>query len=88
MQTSRTVYGASIPEPIDYQIIRWASDPFSLGAYSYNPGGPVPRMRQDLAAPFEKPAFFTGEASNQDYFGTTHGAYLSGWRAAQEILKL
>lgn len=88
MQTLRTIYGVSIPEPIDYQITRWASDPFSLGSYSYNPVGVVPKMRQELAAPLEKSVFFAGEASNEDYFGTAHGAYLSGLRAAQEILKI
>ncbi|MEC4854125.1 MAG: NAD(P)/FAD-dependent oxidoreductase, partial [Jaaginema sp. PMC 1079.18] len=88
MQTLRTIYGVSIPEPIDYQITRWATDPFSLGSYSYNRVGAVPKMRQELAAPLEKSVFFAGEASNRDYFGTAHGAYLSGLRAAQEILNL
>ena len=88
MQTLRTIYGVSIPEPIDYQITRWATDPFSLGSYSYNRVGAVPKMRQELAAPLEKSVFFAGEASHQDYFGTAHGAYLSGLRAAQEILNL
>jgi monoamine oxidase len=88
MQTLRKIYGVSIPEPIDYQITRWASDPFSLGSYSYNPVGAVPKIRQELAAPLEKSLFFAGEASNNDYFGTAHGAYLSGLRAAQEILEI
>ncbi len=88
MQTLRTIYGVSIPEPIDHQITRWASDPFSLGSYSYNPVGAVPKMRQELAAPLGKSVFFAGEASNEDYFGTAHGAYLSGLRAAQEILEI
>jgi monoamine oxidase len=87
MQPLRTIYGTSIPEPIDYQITRWATDPFSLGSYSYNPVGAVPKMRQELAAPVGKSLFFAGEASNKDYFGTAHGAYLSGLRAAKEILK-
>jgi monoamine oxidase len=88
MQTLRTIYGVSIPEPIDYQITRWATDPFSLGSYSYNPVGAVPRMRRELAAPLGKSVCFAGEASNEDYFGTAHGAYLSGLRAAKEILKI
>ncbi|MBD2329129.1 FAD-dependent oxidoreductase [Alkalinema sp. FACHB-956] len=87
MQTLRTLYGASIPAPMDYQITRWATDPFALGSYSYNPVGAVPRMRQTLAAPLGKSVFFAGEASHSDYFGTAHGAYLSGLRAAREILK-
>lgn len=88
MQTLKTIYGGSIPQPIDYQITRWARDPFALGSYSYNPVGAVPEMRQEIATSLENCLFFAGEASNKDYFGTAHGAYLSGLRAAQEILKL
>ncbi|MFM7888047.1 MAG: flavin monoamine oxidase family protein [Pseudanabaena sp.] len=88
MQTLRKIYGDNIPEPIDYQMTRWATDPFSLGSYSYNPVNAVPKMRQELAAPLGMAVFFAGEASNEEYFGTTHGAYLSGLRAAKEILGL
>jgi len=86
MQTLRKIYGVDIPEPIDYQITRWATDPFSLGSYSYNSIGAVPEMRQELAAPLGNALFFAGEATDKDYFGTTHGAYLSGIRAAKEVL--
>lgn len=85
MQTLRKIYGVGIPEPRDYQITRWATDPFSLGSYSYTPVNAVPRMRQELAAPLGNAVFFAGEASHEDYFGTAHGAYLSGLRAANEI---
>lgn len=88
MKTLRTIYGATIPEPVDYQITRWATDPFSLGSYSYNPVGARPNMRKVLAAPLKKMVFFAGEASDHDYFGTAHGAYLSGLRAAKEILAI
>lgn len=86
MQALRRIYGEAIPEPMDYQITRWATDPFALGSYSYNPVGATPAMRKNLAAPVKKLLFFAGEASNQDYFGTAHGAYLSGLWAAQELL--
>lgn len=88
MKTLRTLYGANIPEPIDYQITRWASDPFALGSYSYNPVGATPTMRKALAAPLGKSVFFAGEASEPNYFGTAHGAYLSGLRAAKDILAI
>lgn len=86
MQTLKTIFSARIPEPIDYQITRWATDPFALGSYSYNAVGSTPNMRKVLAAPLSKKLFFAGEASHKDYFGTAHGAYLSGLRAAKEIL--
>lgn len=88
MRTLRTIYGKDIPEPIDYQIMRWTTDPFSLGSYSYNRVGCTPETLRVLAAPLNKTVFFAGEASDANHFGTAHGAYLSGRRAATEILSL
>ncbi len=85
MQTLRTLYGTAIPDPVDYQITRWASDPFALGSYSYNAVGSTPSMRKELAKPLANTVFFAGEASEANYFSTAHGAYLSGLRAAQEM---
>lgn len=85
METLKVIFGTDIPEPLDYQITRWATDPFSLGSYSYNALGSSPNMRTMLAAPLAKKVFFAGEATELDYFGTAHGAYLSGLRVAKEI---
>ena len=87
MKTLRNIYGQAIPDPIDYQITRWASDPFSLGSYSYNKLGSNPNMRHELQKNLDNLVFFAGEATNPDYFGTVHGAYLSGLRVAGEVLK-
>ncbi|GAB4340324.1 MAG: FAD-dependent oxidoreductase [Cyanophyceae cyanobacterium] len=87
LDTLRILYGARIPEPTAYQITRWAGDPFSLGSYSYNAVGSTPQMRRDLAAPLGNTLFFAGEATTADHFGTAHGAYLSGLRAAKEIIE-
>lgn len=84
MTTLRTIFGTGIPRPVDHLITRWAADPFALGAYSYNALGALPRMRDDLAAPLAGRLFFAGEATEPEYFGTAHGAYLSGLRAANE----
>ena len=88
MVTLRKIYGAGIPNPVDYQITRWASDPFSMGSYSFNALGSVPLMRKELARAASNRLFFAGEATDSDYFGTVHGAYLSGVRAANEILAI
>jgi monoamine oxidase len=82
----RTIFGADILQPIDYQITRWAIDPFARGSYSYNALGSTPQMRNTLARPLNARLFFAGEASHQDYFGTAHGAYLSGLRVAKDVL--
>ena len=86
MKTLRTIFGAAIPDPVDYQLTRWASDPYALGSYSFNALGSTPNMRKVLAAPLQGKLFFAGEATETGYFGTAHGAYLSGLRAATDVL--
>ncbi|MEZ4641590.1 MAG: NAD(P)/FAD-dependent oxidoreductase [Chloroflexota bacterium] len=86
MQTLRHLFGSHIPEPLDYQITRWAADPYSYGSYSFNALGATPSMRDDLAQSVAQRLFFAGEATERSYFGTVHGAYLSGLRAAQEVM--
>ncbi|MGB1111217.1 MAG: flavin monoamine oxidase family protein, partial [Gammaproteobacteria bacterium] len=86
MRTLRQMFGHGIPEPEAFQITRWAGDPFSLGSYSYNRLGSHPNMRDDLAEPLAGRLFFAGEATSRAYFGTAHGAYLSGQRAGRELL--
>lgn len=85
MRTLRTVYGSGIPAPIDVQITRWASDPYALGSYSFNPVGATPALRGTLARALGKRVYFAGEATDKRYFSTAHGAYLSGMRAAKEM---
>ena len=85
MQTLKRLFGDSIPDPIDYQITRWLSDPFTVGSYSFNALGSIPEMRDELSKNIDGKLFFAGEATSREHFGTTHGAYLSGLRAAREM---
>ena len=85
MSTLRTMYGGRIPDPVDHQITRWASDNYALGSYSFNKVGSDPDMRDDLAATIDDRVFFAGEATDKGSFATVHGAYRSGLRAAREI---
>ncbi|MFN8445672.1 MAG: FAD-dependent oxidoreductase [Caldilineaceae bacterium] len=87
MQVLRTMFDQTIPDPLDYQITRWASDPYALGSYSFNALGSTPTMREHLAKPLNDKLFFAGEATNRSYFGTAHGAYLSGIRSVDELLR-
>lgn len=83
MARLRLIYGADIPEkPSAYVRTRWQSDPFTYGSYSFNALGVTPNTRKDLAKPVAGKLFFAGEATDPDYFGTVHGAYLSGQAAA------
>ncbi len=85
MATLRTIYGPGIPAPVDYQITRWSADPYARGSYSFNKLGSTPEMRDDLAASIADRVHFAGEATDRASFGTVHGAYNSGLRAAKEI---
>ncbi|QQZ29959.1 FAD-dependent oxidoreductase [Thiothrix subterranea] len=87
MQTLRKLFGANIPEPLDYQITRWNTDPYAQGAYSFNSVGSTPAMRDHLAERLGNTLFFAGEATERKHFSSVHGAYLSGLRAAQQILE-
>ncbi|MTE13623.1 FAD-dependent oxidoreductase [Nocardia sp. CT2-14] len=85
MVTLRTIYGPGIPAPVVHQITRWSTDPFARGSYSFNKLGSTPDMRDHLAAGIDDRVHFAGEATDRKSFGTVHGAYSSGLRAAKEI---
>lgn len=85
MKTLRRIFGPAVKNPIDWQVTRWAVDPFSRGSYSFLSLGATPEDFIRLSKPIGSKLFFAGEATNKAYFGTTHGAYLSGIRAASEI---
>lgn len=64
----------------------WGADPFSRGAYSHAlPGHAGDRAR--LAQPIENRLFIAGEATAPAFYGTVHGAWLEGRRAADEALR-
>lgn len=82
----KAMFGNAFPAPISGQVTRWAKDRYSLGSYSFNNVGMTPRMRDDLAgADWDGRIVFAGEAASTDYFGTAHGAYLSGLAAAKAL---
>ncbi|CAM8645165.1 COG1231 Monoamine oxidase [Paracoccaceae bacterium] len=82
----KTMFGRDFPAPIAAQITRWGQDQFTRGAYSFNAIGTTPDTRTALAgADWEGRLIFAGEACEPDYWGTAHGALLSGRTAAAQI---
>jgi monoamine oxidase len=82
----KAIFGSSFPPPIAAQTTRWSKDPLTLGAYSFNAVGYRPGMRAALSGmDWDGRLVFAGEAASADYFGTAHGAYLSGVEAAEAI---
>ncbi|MCY4127721.1 MAG: FAD-dependent oxidoreductase [Gammaproteobacteria bacterium] len=67
-------------------ITRWQSDPWSRGSYSYVPADSSWAYHAELARPIEDRVFFAGEATHEDFPATVHGAFLSGIRAARQIV--
>jgi monoamine oxidase len=76
----------TLPDPAQLHVTRWSLDPLTLGAYSYPAVGSPRQDINRLAAPVGSHLFFAGEATSADYPGTVHGAWLSGERAATEII--
>jgi monoamine oxidase len=88
MAVLRDMFGHNIPGPTDYQLTRWDQDPFTHGSYSFYAAGSTRAMIDSLATSVSNRVFFAGEHTNRDYPQTTHGAYLTGERAANQIIAL
>lgn len=83
----RAMFGSRFPAPISAQITRWGQDQYALGSYSFNPVGISADTRRSLAgSDWDGQLWFAGEATSAEYFGTTHGAVLSGREAARGVM--
>lgn len=83
----RRAYGKAVPEPEGVVLSGRLGDAFAGGSYSFVPVGGDAADFDALAAPAGKVLYFGGEATNRDYNATVHGAYLSGVRAARDLLR-
>jgi monoamine oxidase len=63
----------------------WTGDPYARGSYSYAKPG-CADMRAVLAAPHDGRLFFAGEACSRARYSTAHGAYETGYVAAEQAL--
>jgi monoamine oxidase len=87
MASFRKIFGNSVPDPEAVVQTRWSSDPYSYGSYSYISVGAKTEYYDTLARPIDNRVFFAGEATHRTYPGTVHGAYLSGIREANRVVK-
>ena len=80
------VFGKSVIKNIQNSITTaWVSEPLTKGSYSYaTPGKSY--SRSILSRIIDKKIHIAGEATQVNHYGTAHGAYFSGLRAANEIL--
>ncbi len=87
MTSLRTIFGSAIADPSRHIVTRWSADALALGSYSCVPVGGTHTMRERLADPIDGVIHIAGEATHSEYPATVHGALLSGWRAADRILR-
>src|SRR5579871_1538363 len=82
-----SLYGADIRKAVKRtSATRWNQDPWVLGAFSAAaPGGQG--ARAVLAEPVRDRIFFAGEATHETLWGTVGGAWASGERAADAVLR-
>lgn len=74
-----------VPSPVETIVTRWGKDRFARGSYSYVGANSVPGDYESMAAPYGN-LHFAGEATCATHPATVHGAYISGLRAASEVI--
>ncbi|WP_407492913.1 flavin monoamine oxidase family protein [Pseudooceanicola sp. MF1-13] len=84
----RSVWGSDVGTPRMVLSTRWSQDPLFYGAYSYAKAGGSLSQIDVFHKPIGGRVFMAGEHTSREYWGTTHGAILSGRRVAKAILSL
>src|SRR5579883_3253048 len=81
------LYGADVRKAVKRtSATRWNREPWTLGAFSAAaPGGQWARAA--LAEPVRDRIFFAGEATHETLWGTVGGAWASGERAADAVMR-
>jgi monoamine oxidase len=81
------LYGNDVKRAIRRtSVTRWNEDPWTLGAVSAAAPGGQP-SRRVLMEPLRDRIWFAGEAAHETLWGTVGGAWESGERAADAVLK-
>tara|TARA_B100000674_G_scaffold456088_1_gene430421 strand:+ start:3643 stop:5091 length:1449 start_codon:yes stop_codon:yes gene_type:complete len=86
LEVLRTVWEDDVTEPIEVLATHWATDPYTLGAYAFPQPGNSKSDFDGLGEPIADRLILAGEHTIFDYAGTTHGAYMTGLRAAEYII--
>lgn len=76
-----------LPDPLASMGSAWIGDPFTRGGYSSCPPGVPNRVRRAFHTSVGV-VTFAGEHTSEAYPGTMHGAWLSGRRAATQVLSM
>ncbi len=81
------MFGAGVKKAVQRtQTTQWNKDPWTLGAFAAaSPGGQG--ARRNLMEPIRNRVFFAGEAVHETLYGTVGGAWDSGTRAAEAVIR-
>ncbi len=85
VQLRKMFSGKSVPYPSEVIVTRWGKDSFARGSYSFVGAQARPDDYDAMAAPVGN-LYFAGEATCGTHPATVHGAYLSGLRAASDVI--
>jgi monoamine oxidase len=85
LEALREMFGP-VADPEETLVTDWSGDPWAHGSYSYVPLGATAEEMGRLAAPVSDPLILAGEATTPSSYGTVHGAFRSGLRAATHAL--
>ena len=88
LKVLRSVWGGNVGEPRAVVRTGWTTNPNFRGAYSYPQVGGSIAQFEAFGQPVADRIFFAGEHTIFDYHSTTHGALMSGQRAARAIVEL
>jgi monoamine oxidase len=81
------LYGADVKKAVKRRhATNWAKEPWALGAFSAALVGGQP-SRRVLMEPMSLRVYFAGEAAHETLWGTVGGAWESGERAADAVLR-
>ncbi len=86
LEVLRNVWEGDVGTPTQVLATHWAEDPYTLGAYAFPQPGNRKSDFDDLGEPIEDCLILAGEHTIFDYAGTTHGAFMTGVRAAKYII--
>lgn len=86
--------GLSIQEPVEVLMSKWFTNPLFRGSYSHPTTTSdslelrqlTPLISRTSTGKMIPRVFFAGEATDREFYSSTHGAFRSGMKAANEIV--
>lgn len=85
LQVLRRMFPGRVPDPVDYRVTHWLSDPWARGSFAFETGITRKEDWEIVARPLGNRVYFAGEGTEAVNYGTVEGGLLSGERAARAV---